>query len=123
MIRSTPEATWARSWATHSSTLPRIACSIVDSLHAATSHPVWSQWRRGASVSGGQRRARHHHGLAQVQLVHLEAHAGLGPEARQDVQVALEEAAALLERHADRVELARVPARGGAQDQPRAPAP
>ena len=35
----------------HSLTLPRIACSIVDSLHAATSHSVDSQRRIGASVS------------------------------------------------------------------------
>ncbi len=63
-------------------------------------------------------RARAHHGLAQVELVDLEAHALLRPEAGEDVEVALEEPAPLLERHAHRVELARVPAGGHAQDEP-----
>ena len=40
MIRSTPEATWARSCSTHSSTLPRMACSTVDSLQAARDHTI-----------------------------------------------------------------------------------
>src|SRR5262245_6458910 len=42
-------------------------------------------------------RARPHHRLAQVELVDLEAHPSLRPEAREDVEVALEEPAPLLE--------------------------
>src|SRR5215813_2918289 len=37
--------------ATHSRTLPRMACSMVDPLHAATSHSVGSPWPKGVSVS------------------------------------------------------------------------
>src|SRR6185503_20644776 len=61
--------------------------------------------------------AGHHHRLPQVELVDLEGDALLGPEAHQDVEVALELPAALLERHAHRVELARVPARRDAEDE------
>src|SRR2546428_13238970 len=47
----------------------------------------------------------------------LEGDAVLGPETREDLEVPLEEPAAPLERHADGVELARVPAGGHAEDQ------
>src|SRR5439155_858016 len=63
---------------------------------------------------------RAHDRLAQVELVLFHRHAVLGPEPREDVEVPLEETAALLEGHADGVELARVPAGRGAQDQPAA---
>jgi len=67
--------------------------------------------------TGALDRARHHDRLAQVELVDLEGDALFGPQAQEDVQVALEDAAALLERHAHGVELARVPARRHAQDE------
>jgi hypothetical protein len=44
----------------------------------------------------------------------------LGPQAHEDLEVALEVPAALLEGHAHRVELAGVPARRHAQDEPAA---
>ena len=59
-----------------------------------------------------------HHRVAQVELVGAQGDALLGPEAEQDVEVPLELPAALLERHPDRVELARVPAGGDPEDQP-----
>jgi len=66
---------------------------------------------------GRLRRARPHHGLAQVVLVDLERDAILGPEPREDVEIALEEPAAALERHATAFKLTRVPAGGDAEDQ------
>src|SRR5439155_8706104 len=59
-----------------------------------------------------------HDRFAQVELVHTEGHALLGPQAGQDREVPLEEAPALLEVHAHGVELASVPAGGDAQDKP-----
>src|SRR5439155_24549070 len=70
--------------------------------------------RRARPLEG----SRHHDRLAQVELVGLQRDARLGPETREDLEVPLEEPAALLERHADGVELSRVPTRGGAHDQP-----
>src|SRR5438105_482723 len=50
MMRSTPVATWAFSCSTHCAGDPCIASSIVDSLHAATSHSVDSHWRMSATA-------------------------------------------------------------------------
>src|SRR5262249_54865735 len=56
------------------------------------------------------RGAGDHDRLAQVELVDLDRGALLRPETHQDVEVALEDAPALLEGDAHRVEFARVPA-------------
>src|SRR5215510_7850729 len=87
---------------------------------AARGHALEDRVDVAADQDGRTRlleRTRPHHGLAQAVLVDLERDAVLGPQAREDVEVALEEPAAPLEGHADRVELPRVPARGHAEDQ------
>ena len=64
------------------------------------------------------RRLGRHVGAAQPVRRVFAVDLLLGPQPAQDLEVAVHDPAALVERHADRVELALVPARGHAEQQP-----
>ena len=59
-----------------------------------------------------------HHARGDVVVADFDIDHVLGPEALQDIEILIHDLAALLERHADGVELAPVPARRHAHEQP-----
>src|SRR5262249_50947610 len=63
-------------------------------------------------------RLRIHDAGGNVVAAELAAHRMLGPEAFEDVEIFIHDLAALLERHADGVEFAPIPARCHAHQQP-----
>src|SRR5262249_60510420 len=85
------------------------ACALEHGIDVAADEDGRTRALRGAGD---------HDGLAQVELVDLDGGALLRPQAHQDVEVTLEDAAALLEGHAHRGELARIPARGHPEHEP-----
>src|SRR5206468_10955350 len=91
---------------------PAVAASrdaLEDRVHVAA-----DQDRRARALG----RPRQHPGLAQIELVDLQRDAVVRPEARENLEVPLEEPAAALERDAHGVELPRVPAGRQTEDQP-----